>query len=75
MTNHATTAFSPVSEQQRFIVKKMGLSDYQATWQAMKDFTNARTAETCDEIWLLQHPAVFTIKRCRSETGENAVVA
>lgn len=38
----------------------MGLSDYQATWQAMKDFTNSRTAETCDEIWLLQHPAVFT---------------
>lgn len=38
----------------------MGLSDYQATWQAMKDFTNSRTAETCDEIWLLQHPPVFT---------------
>ena len=60
MINHAATAFSPVSEQQRFIVKKIGLSDYQATWQAMKDFTNSRTAETCDEIWLLQHPAVFT---------------
>ncbi|WP_292996029.1 lipoyl(octanoyl) transferase LipB [Nitrosomonas sp.] len=60
MINHATTAFSPVSERQRFIVKKMGLSDYQATWQAMKDFTNVRTADTCDEIWLLQHPAVFT---------------
>ena len=60
MINHATTAFSPVSERQCFIVKKMGLSDYQDTWQAMKDLTNARTAETCDEIWLLQHPAVFT---------------
>ncbi len=60
MIDHAATAFSPVFEQQRFIVRKMGLSDYQTTWQAMKDFTNARTAETCDEIWLLQHPAVFT---------------
>ncbi len=60
MIDHAATAFSPVFERQRFIVRKMGLSDYQTTWQAMKDFTNARTAETCDEIWFLQHPAVFT---------------
>ncbi|MBK6958830.1 MAG: lipoyl(octanoyl) transferase LipB [Nitrosomonas sp.] len=60
MSDHTTTAFSPVFERQRFIVREMGLSDYQATWQAMKDFTNSRTAETCDEIWLLQHPPVFT---------------
>lgn len=38
----------------------MGLSDYLTTWQAMKDFTDARTAQTADEIWLLQHPSVFT---------------
>lgn len=42
------------------MVRTMGLSDYQITWQAMKEFTNTRTAETCDEIWLLQHPPVFT---------------
>lgn len=60
MSDHTTTAFSPVFERQRFIVRKMGLSDYQVTWQEMKNFTNARTAHTCDEIWLLQHPAVFT---------------
>jgi len=58
--DHAKTAFSSVFERQHFIVRKMGLSDYQVTWQAMKDFTSARTAQTCDEIWLLQHPAVFT---------------
>ncbi len=39
----------------------MGLSDYYATWQAMKDFTTTRTSETHDEIWLLQHPPVFTL--------------
>ncbi len=43
-----------------FIVRTLGLSDYQTTWQAMKDFTHARTAETHDEIWLLQHFPVFT---------------
>ncbi len=42
------------------IVRTLGLSDYQPTWQAMKDFTAARTTETCDEIWLLQHPPIFT---------------
>ena len=38
----------------------MGLVEYQSTWQAMKDFTAARTATTPDEIWLLQHPPVYT---------------
>jgi len=38
----------------------LGLVDYHPTWQAMKDFTARRTAETIDEIWLLQHPAVYT---------------
>lgn len=60
MINHAATTFSAVFKQQRFIIRKMGLSDYQTAWQAMKNFTNARTAQTCDEIWLLQHPPVFT---------------
>jgi len=43
-----------------FIVRKMGLCDYQSTWLAMKDFTHNRTEQTCDEIWLLQHSAIFT---------------
>jgi len=47
-------------ERQRLIVKTIGLSDYQPIWKAMKDFTAARTNETCDEIWLLQHPPIFT---------------
>jgi len=56
LANHSTSAF----KQHHFVVRKMGISDYQTTWQAMKDFTNTRTTQTCDEIWLLQHPAVFT---------------
>lgn len=31
------------------------------TWHAMQAFTAARDAETPDEIWLLQHPPVFTL--------------
>jgi lipoyl(octanoyl) transferase len=37
-----------------------GLEDYSTTWKAMREFTDARTAVTPDEIWLLQHPPVFT---------------
>lgn len=50
----------PVSAPQHFVVKTLGLCDYQTTWQAMKDFTQHRSEQTHDEIWLLQHPPVFT---------------
>lgn len=49
-----------VSTPQHFVVKTLGLCDYQSTWQAMKDFTDSRNEQTRDEIWLLQHPPVFT---------------
>lgn len=41
-------------------VRHLGLVDYQQTFDAMRRFTEQRTAETPDEIWLLQHPPVFT---------------
>jgi lipoyl(octanoyl) transferase len=41
-------------------VRELGVADYLETLQAMKDFTDQRDAETEDELWLLQHPAVFT---------------
>jgi len=42
------------------IVKDLGLVDYASTCQAMQDFTAARQAETEDELWLLEHPPVFS---------------
>lgn len=42
------------------IVHTLGLVDYQSTWDAMKRFTNERTQQTRDEIWLVQHPPTFT---------------
>ena len=41
-------------------VRRLGLVDYLDTWQRMRAFTNQRDADTEDELWLLQHPAVFT---------------
>lgn len=37
-----------------------GLSDYERTVQAMRDFTGSRTSDTPDELWVLEHPPVFT---------------
>jgi len=41
-------------------IHTFGLVEYQPTWDAMKKFTAERTAETRDEIWLAQHPPVYT---------------
>jgi lipoyl(octanoyl) transferase len=41
-------------------VRDLGQVSYADTWQAMRDFTDGRTPETCDEIWLLEHFPVFT---------------
>jgi len=45
----------------RVNIKHSGVVDYLSTWQEMKDFTLARTKNTFDEIWLLQHPPVYTL--------------
>jgi lipoyl(octanoyl) transferase len=42
-------------------VWRQGLSDYGATWVEMRALTDGRTQDTPDEIWLLQHPPVFTL--------------
>lgn len=41
-------------------IKNLGLQDYSTTWQQMQDFTAQRQTDTPDQIWLLEHPAVFT---------------
>ncbi|MEO1916784.1 MAG: lipoyl(octanoyl) transferase LipB, partial [Candidatus Thioglobus sp.] len=38
----------------------LGLQDYIQTWDAMKAFTQARDIETEDELWVVEHPSVFT---------------
>ena len=41
-------------------IRHRGLIDYLPAFEAMQRFTESRTPETPDEIWLLQHPPVFT---------------
>lgn len=43
------------------LVRHLGRVDYEVTWQAMQQFTAARTPDTADELWFLEHPPVFTL--------------
>ncbi|TMG97181.1 MAG: lipoyl(octanoyl) transferase LipB, partial [Betaproteobacteria bacterium] len=43
------------------VVRRLGRSDYVATWHAMQDFTSARDATTPDEIWLTEHSPIYTL--------------
>lgn len=49
-----------LTTQLPLIVRNLGICAYQETWERMMAFTDARTEDTVDEIWLLQHPPVFT---------------
>ncbi|MDK9724071.1 MAG: lipoyl(octanoyl) transferase LipB [Sterolibacteriaceae bacterium MAG5] len=43
------------------VVRQLGRVEYEPTWRAMQDFTETRGAETPDEIWLCEHPPVYTL--------------
>lgn len=47
--------------QPRVKVSKLGRQAYEPLWRAMQEFTEARGADTPDEIWLTEHPPVFTL--------------
>jgi lipoyl(octanoyl) transferase len=43
------------------IVRERGRLEYRSTFEQMRAFTAARDAQTPDEIWLLEHPPVYTM--------------
>ncbi len=42
------------------VVRHLGMQDYRAVWRAMSNFTDQRDTDTLDELWLVEHPPVFT---------------
>ncbi|MDA0119459.1 lipoyl(octanoyl) transferase LipB [Vibrio sp. T11.5] len=46
--------------QNQLVVKRLGRQDYEPIWKAMHEFTDNRTEETCDQVWLVEHNPVFT---------------
>lgn len=51
----------PTDNAQRPRIHLLGVTDYETTWHAMQAFTTRRTAETPDEIWVTEHPPVYTL--------------
>ncbi len=45
----------------KILIKRLGLVPFEPTWHAMRAANRSRTPDTPDEIWLLQHPPVFTL--------------
>jgi lipoyl(octanoyl) transferase len=43
------------------VIRALGRTDYESTWRMMQAFTDARGATTEDEIWLTEHPPVYTL--------------
>lgn len=43
------------------IVRELGRVAYVPTWAAMREFTQKRNGATADELWLVEHPPVFTL--------------
>ena len=43
------------------LIRQRGTEDYEITFAAMRDFTEARDARTPDELWIVEHPPVFTL--------------
>ncbi|MDZ4262706.1 MAG: lipoyl(octanoyl) transferase LipB [Pseudomonadota bacterium] len=43
------------------LIRQLGLRDYEPVWREMQRFTDLRGPESGDELWLVEHPPVFTL--------------
>ena len=48
------------------LVRWLGITGYESTWRAMQAFTDARDADTADEIWLTEHPPIIHLNAMKS---------
>lgn len=61
MSAQAGSLQTPLSNA--LTVRQLGTADYIPVWKAMQSFTDERTGDTGDELWLVEHPPVFTLGR------------
>lgn len=47
--------------RQPLIIRRLGSTDFESTCLAMQNFTAGRTSDTPDELWLTEHPPVYTL--------------
>lgn len=62
MTDIATdVAMETSTEALHIMIRQRGQEEYSNSFAAMRAFTDARTADTPDELWIVEHPPVFTL--------------
>ena len=67
MQNAARSAYAVIPAQAGIqvgnapIVRHLGLAEYAPTYAAMRRFTDARGTTTPDELWVLEHPPIYTV--------------
>ena len=61
MVSDTFTALSVQGQTLDIRVKALGLVEYEPTWRAMQAYTSGRGRDAPDEIWMLEHPAVYTL--------------
>lgn len=47
--------------QQPIVIRRLGLTAFESTCEAMQDFNANRTADTADELWLTEHPPLYSL--------------
>lgn len=52
---------SEVGQHAAPVVRRLGLRDYEPVWHEMQAFTAGRNPATPDELWLVEHPPVYTL--------------
>jgi lipoyl(octanoyl) transferase len=57
----ATAAGGQPTDSYVPVLRRLGQTDYTRTWRAMQAFTDARTPDTTDEVWLTEHAPVYTL--------------
>ncbi len=57
------------------VVRSLGHVPYQSTWDSMRRFNKSRTPDTSDEIWILEHPPIYTLGlNNKSAPPENSAI-
>lgn len=56
-TNHASASHA---EPLAITIRALGQQPYESVWRQMQEFTERRNADTADELWLVEHPPVYT---------------
>ncbi len=61
------------------VLQNLGLQDYEFTWRDMLHFTQNRVTDTADQLWITEHPPVYTLglngkREHLLATGETPVI-